>query len=84
MMEWGLRGPTLARRRALGMRVGAIALFLTSWALVAGVVEALGLIAQERLPRLRERAGAKRPEDFRHGGATIESDRSARLHAVFT
>ena len=50
MMEWGLRGPTLARRRALGMRVGAIALFLASWALVAGVVEALGLVNPIFLP----------------------------------
>src|SRR5437870_1394246 len=50
MMEWGLRGPALPRRRAFGMRVGAIALFLTSWALVAGVVEALGLVNPIFLP----------------------------------
>ena len=50
MMEWGLRGPALPRRRAFGMRVGAIALFLASWALVAGVVEALGLVNPIFLP----------------------------------
>jgi hypothetical protein len=48
------------------------------------VVQAFGLFVDEPLPRLRKRAGAKRPENFRHVGAIIESDRSARLHAIFT
>ena len=44
MMEWGLRGPALPRRRALGMRVVAVALFLAVWSLVAGVIETLKLV----------------------------------------
>jgi len=44
MMEWGLRGPALPRRRALVMRVVAVALFLAVWSLVAGVIETLKLV----------------------------------------
>jgi NitT/TauT family transport system permease protein len=50
MMEWGLRGPALPRRRALGMRVVAVALFLALWGLVAGIVEALKLVNPIFLP----------------------------------
>jgi ABC-type nitrate/sulfonate/bicarbonate transport system permease component len=39
MMEWGMRGPALPRRRALAVRLGAVAAFLGLWALVSGVVE---------------------------------------------
>ena len=39
MMEWGLRGPAVARRRALGLRLGSVTAFLGVWALAAGVVE---------------------------------------------
>jgi len=50
MMEWGLRGPALPRRRAFGMRVGAIALFLAVVGARCGVVEALGLVNPIFLP----------------------------------
>ena len=39
MMEWGLRGPAVARRRALALRLGSVSAFLGVWALAAGVVE---------------------------------------------
>src|SRR5262249_50814342 len=44
MMEWGLRGPALPPRRALGVRVVAVALFLAVWSLVAGIIETLMLV----------------------------------------
>lgn len=39
MMEWGLRGPAVSRRRAGGVRLASIATFLGVWALAAGIVE---------------------------------------------
>ena len=39
MMEWGLRGPAVASRRALGLRLGSVTAFLGVWALAAGIVE---------------------------------------------
>jgi ABC-type nitrate/sulfonate/bicarbonate transport system permease component len=39
MMEWGMRGPAVPRRRALALRTGSVAAFLGVWALAAGTVE---------------------------------------------
>jgi len=38
LMEWGLRGTPLARRRALALRVGSVLAFLAVWSLASGIV----------------------------------------------
>lgn len=38
MMEWGLRGPSASRGRAIGLRLGSVLMFLAAWSLVSGVV----------------------------------------------
>jgi ABC-type nitrate/sulfonate/bicarbonate transport system permease component len=43
LVEWGLRGGRLPRRRALSLRLAAIAAFLALWSLVSGLVVVLGL-----------------------------------------
>lgn len=50
LMEWGLRGAALPRRRALRLRLGAVAAFLALWSLVAGLVVLLGLFNPIFLP----------------------------------
>jgi ABC-type nitrate/sulfonate/bicarbonate transport system permease component len=50
LMEWGLRGAALPRRRALRLRLGAVAAFLALWSLVAGLVVVLGLFNPIFLP----------------------------------
>jgi ABC-type nitrate/sulfonate/bicarbonate transport system permease component len=49
-MEWGLRGPTLPSKRALKLRLGAIAGFLVLWSLVSGAVVVLKLFNPIFLP----------------------------------
>ncbi|MGH7388168.1 MAG: ABC transporter permease [Candidatus Rokuibacteriota bacterium] len=39
MMQWGMRGPALPRRRALAVRLGSVTAFLGLWALASGIVE---------------------------------------------
>jgi ABC-type nitrate/sulfonate/bicarbonate transport system permease component len=39
MMEWGMRGPAVPRRRAVAMRLASVATFLALWSLAAGIVE---------------------------------------------
>ena len=39
MMEWGMRGPAVPRRRALAMRLASVATFLALWSVAAGIVE---------------------------------------------
>ncbi|MGH7375614.1 MAG: ABC transporter permease [Candidatus Rokuibacteriota bacterium] len=39
MMEWGMRGPAVTRRRAGSVRLASVATFLGAWALAAGIVE---------------------------------------------
>jgi ABC-type nitrate/sulfonate/bicarbonate transport system permease component len=50
LMEWGLRGAALPRRRALGLRLAAVAVFLGLWSAAAGVVVLLGLFNPIFLP----------------------------------
>lgn len=39
MMEWGMRGPAVSRRRAGAVRLASITTFVGVWALAAGIVE---------------------------------------------
>jgi len=39
MMEWGMRGPAVPRRRALTIRLASVAAFLAVWSVAAGIVE---------------------------------------------
>jgi ABC-type nitrate/sulfonate/bicarbonate transport system permease component len=50
LVESGLRGPALARRRALSLRLGAVAAFLALWSLLAGLVVVLQLFNPIFLP----------------------------------
>jgi ABC-type nitrate/sulfonate/bicarbonate transport system permease component len=50
MMEWGLRGPAVPRRRALRLRVLSIVLFVGVWSLAAGIVQAARLFNPIFLP----------------------------------
>jgi ABC-type nitrate/sulfonate/bicarbonate transport system permease component len=50
LVESGLRGPALARRRALGYRLVAVAAFLVLWSLLAGAVVVLQLFNPIFLP----------------------------------
>ena len=38
MMERGMRGPAVAGRRALAVRLGSVAVFVAAWSLASGVV----------------------------------------------
>jgi len=49
-MEWGLRGPAVARRRALRLKLAAIVGFLALWSIVSGAVAALKLFNPIFLP----------------------------------
>jgi len=50
LMEWGLRGAALPRRRALGFQLGAVAVFVAVWSLASGLVVVLGLFNPIFLP----------------------------------
>jgi ABC-type nitrate/sulfonate/bicarbonate transport system permease component len=50
LVESGLRGPALTRRRALALRLTAVAAFLALWSLLAGLVVALRLFNPIFLP----------------------------------
>lgn len=50
LMDAGLRGRRLPRRRALALKLGAVAVFLTVWSLLAGAVVALRLFNPLFLP----------------------------------
>ncbi|HEU4369355.1 MAG TPA: ABC transporter permease [Methylomirabilota bacterium] len=50
LVESGLRGPALTRRRALALRVGAVAGFLALWSLLSGAVVAFKLFNPIFLP----------------------------------
>jgi ABC-type nitrate/sulfonate/bicarbonate transport system permease component len=50
LMEWGLRGATLPRRRALWLRLGAVTAFLGLWSLTAGLIVLLELFNPIFLP----------------------------------
>lgn len=50
LMEWGLRGAALPRRRALRLRLGAVVAFLGLWSVAAGIVVLLGLFNPIFLP----------------------------------
>jgi ABC-type nitrate/sulfonate/bicarbonate transport system permease component len=50
LVESGLRGPALTRRRALAFRLGAVAAFLGLWSLLAGLVVVLELFNPIFLP----------------------------------
>lgn len=39
MMEWGMRGPAVTRRRAGAVRLASVIAFIGVWALAAGIVE---------------------------------------------
>ena len=39
MMEWGMRGPPVGRRRAINVRLGSVVAFVGVWALASGIVE---------------------------------------------
>jgi len=43
MTQWGLRGASLPRGRALALRVGSVVLFLILWSLASGLVVLLNL-----------------------------------------
>jgi ABC-type nitrate/sulfonate/bicarbonate transport system permease component len=43
LVQWGLRGAPLPRRRALALRLGAVLAFLGLWSLASGLVVLLGL-----------------------------------------
>jgi ABC-type nitrate/sulfonate/bicarbonate transport system permease component len=49
-MERGLRGPSLPRRRAVGVRLGAVAVFVALWSLASALVIVLGLFNPIFLP----------------------------------
>ena len=77
MMEWGLRGPALPRRRAVWLRAGAVALFVGSWSLAAGVVELAKLFNPIFLPGPWLVVGkvlelAVKGQLWAHVGATLE------------
>src|SRR6266545_1700986 len=38
MMERGMRGPAVAGRRALALRLGSVAVFVSAWSLASGLV----------------------------------------------
>ena len=50
MMESGLRGPSISRRRALMLRIGAIGAFFAMWSLVSGIVLVANLFNPIFLP----------------------------------
>ncbi|HUK64553.1 MAG TPA: hypothetical protein VLV15_14510, partial [Dongiaceae bacterium] len=50
LVESGPRGPALGPRRTLGLRVGAIALFLALWSVLAGLVVVFELFNPIFLP----------------------------------
>ena len=50
LVESGLRGPALTRRRALALQVGAVAAFVTLWSGLAGLVVLLKLFDPIFLP----------------------------------
>src|SRR6185436_6671763 len=50
LVESGLRGPALTRRRTLALRLGAVAAFLALWSLLAGLVVLLNLFNPIFLP----------------------------------
>jgi len=50
LVESGLRGPALTRRRALALRLGAVAGFLALWSLLSGLVVVLRLFNPIFLP----------------------------------
>jgi sulfonate transport system permease protein len=50
LMEWGLRGSALPRRRALTLRLGSVLVALTLWSLVSGLVVLLELFNPIFLP----------------------------------
>lgn len=50
LMEFGLRGPRLAPRRALRLRLGSVLAFLALWSLASGLVVGLGLFNPIFLP----------------------------------
>src|SRR3989442_260405 len=50
LMEWGLRGSALPRRRALTLRLGSVLVFLGLWCLVSGLVVLLELFNPIFLP----------------------------------
>jgi ABC-type nitrate/sulfonate/bicarbonate transport system permease component len=50
LVESGLRGPALTRRRALGFRLVAVAVFLGVWSLAAGIVVVFQLFNPIFLP----------------------------------
>jgi ABC-type nitrate/sulfonate/bicarbonate transport system permease component len=43
LVQWGLRGPSLPRRRALALRLVVVLVFLSLWSLSSGLVVLLGL-----------------------------------------
>jgi ABC-type nitrate/sulfonate/bicarbonate transport system permease component len=50
LMEWGLQGPALSAKRALTLRLVAIAAFLALWGLASGAVVVLNLFNPIFLP----------------------------------
>ena len=77
LMEWGLRGATLPRRRALRLRLGAVAIFLGVWGLAAGLVVLFGLFNPIFLPGPWMVLGAivelaAKGQLWAHVGATLE------------
>jgi ABC-type nitrate/sulfonate/bicarbonate transport system permease component len=50
LVESGLRGPALTRRRTLTLRIGAVALFIALWSVLAGLVVLLRLFNPIFLP----------------------------------
>src|SRR5262245_21207507 len=50
LVESGLRGPALTRRRALGFRLVAVLIFLGVWSLAAGIVVVFELFNPIFLP----------------------------------
>ena len=50
LVESGLRGPALTRRRALTLQLGAVAVFLALWSVLAGLVVLLKLFNPIFLP----------------------------------
>ena len=77
MMQWGMRGATLPRRRALAVRLGSIGAFLGVWALASGIVELGRLFNPIFLPGPWVVAGkvlklAADGQLWPHVGATLE------------
>jgi ABC-type nitrate/sulfonate/bicarbonate transport system permease component len=76
-MEFGLRGPRLAPRRALGLRLGSVLAFLALWSLASGLVVVLGLFNPIFLPGPWVVVGSvlsllAKGELARHVAATLE------------